>query len=290
MKLILKPILLTGLILSFSCKNDKAAEQSESGDSLSPETEVSDLDTGTESPKSLVINAKNLLDIENAFKVDFYETARKYGGKQATVTVAFQPAKPYSQQEPIFYGDKQKFNGFPLVTDTKMRISLDGDTKEVRQTYVQLANGDISAIYGPEYLGPNDEYYLIYDKRLDVVLTGYNHVVDLIAGYIRMKNNGGTKEYIDDLFTRIEQEDPTLLKDIKDGNLYYVEYKDNGKTDQSAFLLPCEYTFTGTISKDIQERTSNYGISKIDLQLIGAKQVSKKWLIDPKKIFTKQIK
>lgn len=285
--------LILGMLALTSCKKEITTTENANGTLESPETEVVELNSPTSD--NLIINSKNIEDVVNEFKIDAYTALDKYGGKKALVSVGIGYGDMMHLRKKLLYKTTSNFHGLPIIkSDLPLRISIDiDDTLDKNlQGYIQLTTGDISPIYGEDQMGQGGKWYIIYDKKKDLILTGSDNPTNLIAGYIRMKGNPNVDPAnIDNLYIRLREENSELLDDLKTGNLYYAEFNmDNSGIDISSYLLPCEYIFEGTISKDIDEKTSNYGISKIDLSLVGSKVKDTKWFIDKKQFFNKQIK
>lgn len=210
------------------------------------------------------------------------------------MSIALTPSQPYKNQETLLYSVNSTFNGLPIIkNDHPVRMYVDTDlikNDKRLQGYIQLTDGDVSPIIGTEPLGTNNKWYIIYNKKTDEIYTGRDHMTDLIAGYIRLKKNNTGSDVIEQINSYMRDENSELLDHLTSGNLYYAEFNKEGNLDESAYLLPCEYVFKGTISKDIEEKESNYGVRKIDINLIGSELIDTKWFMDKTKFFSKQVK
>ena len=273
-----------------------------------------------ENNSGLSITPDNIDQIKNDFTVDYQKGIEKYGGKEVTVVITINPVDPYTNGLrdglTFNYQNKTGYKGLPIInTEPGLRIST--DLKQVKenndslQGYLQLTSGRTQGFLHDLYPEDN-KYYLVYDKKHNIILT--HSTSELVSLYIRLQNHPEpNSEDINNVLNIIGNTNQELLKNLKEGNLYYYsdKYGDvettvlgNGLPDvkrytsptqtitkgsSEPYLIPCKYTIKGTVSKDIKVPTSNSGVTMIDLNLVNTQLLKVEWLVDRNTFFSKQV-
>lgn len=254
------------------------------------------------STTELSITPENLVEVENEFKIDLYAAAEKYAGKQITVEALCTGVDmtttiiPYSDLEGYFtFFEYLKTNTYtksmPAAVAKLRSLGLMTDLPPQKwQPNINFTDGRTLGYDLPLFEGDENEFYLIYDKKNDQIVFD-NEIAQIIALYVRAHR--ATTESRQETIAHVDQYVKNKLLDnvyenLMAGNFYYysenLDYKwtvDNSATGpESITLIPCKYTITGTVSKDILDK---------NIYLVNSKIVKTDWLIDKKKFFNKQI-
>jgi hypothetical protein len=260
------------------------------------------------------ITPDNIDEITREFEIDFYPTAKKFENQEVYFIVSIPSNSDASaiREARIFtYQNKEGFLKMPSIHELN-KLYVFFDWKNLKPIPENL-QGTVKLVKGTQEIGYEDipeadfnNYYLIYDKKKDYILSeAESRGVSIYLAVTNSKNFQQT--HLDKLMEEDSFRWPKdILNSLKNGDLYYYDAgkgrpKSSGSSDifspaqvatsyeYEPTLLPCQHLVKGTVSFPIDIKKNRLGNYFYTVNVKNAEIVKSECFINKSEIFSKQV-